>query len=392
MARLHKLNQASLKITEPGLYGDGGGLWLQVTTSPLGHANRSWLFRFRLGGRRREMGLGAIHIVGLKEARERASELRRIVYRGSDPIAQRREERTSRAIETTKAMTFDECASAYAAAHSSKWSRKHCHQWTTSISEFVSPIIGKLPVAAIDVALIIRVLEPIWREIPETASRTRQRIEAVLGWATVRGFRSGDNPARWTGHLDKLLPARRELDPGEHLAALPHAEVPAFLAKLRARDGAIERMIEFTILTAVRKGEALGARWDEFNGDVWVIPKERMKARQEHRVPLSPRILEILTEMRAIRQNEFVFPGPRGATVGDSTVRATLARMGLASTLHGFRSSFRDWCGEQAFPREIAELCLSHAVGNRVEQSYARSDLLDQRRRLMDAWADYCHA
>jgi integrase len=391
MAILHRLKQAALKTTQPGLYGDGGGLLLQITRSPRGHANRSWLFRFRLNGKRREMGIGPLHTIGLKDARERAAELRRTVYRGVDPIEQRRRDRAAKAIEIQKAMTFDQCAQTYARSHSAKWAPKHATQWTTSIARFVSPRLGKLPIGEIDTSLVIKTLESIWHEKPETASRVRQRIEAVLAWATVRGLRTGDNPARWTGHLDQLLPSKRELQPVEHFAALPHAQIPGFLAKLRQRSGATERLIEFIVLTAARKGEALGARWDEIDGTIWTIPPERMKSARQHRVPLSPRAMEILDEMRAIRQDDHVFPGARGSVIGETTVRLALARMGFAATVHGFRSSFRDWCGERTnFSREVAEMCLAHAVGNRVEQAYARADLLEQRRRVMNAWAEYC--
>jgi integrase len=393
MAILHRLTQTDLKRHKPGMYGDGGGLWLQITTGAAGHANRSWLFRFAIAGKRREMGLGPTHIVGLREARERATELRRLVYEGVDPIERRNADRATQAAATARTVTFDECVAAYAKAHSAKWSAKHAMQWSVSLAKHASPIFGKLPVQEVDTTLVIKALEKIWHSTPETAARTRQRIEAVLAWATVRGYRSGDNPARWTNHLSKLLPSRRELQPGKHFAAMPYRDVPALVTTLRQRGGHNEKALELIILTACRRGEVLGARWDEIDlaSKTWLIPPERMKSGKAHRVPLSDRAVAIIKDMQPVRRNEYVFPGVRSETITETPLRELLIRLDLSVTIHGFRSSFRDWCAEQTnFPRELAEQALAHAVGDSVERAYARTDMLAKRRRLMAAWADYC--
>jgi integrase len=392
MAILHRLTQADLKRRKPGMYGDGGGLWLQITTGAAGHANRSWLFRFGIAGKRREMGLGPTHIVGLREAREKTTELRRLVYEGVDPIERRNADRATQAAAAARTVTFDECAAAYAKAHSAKWSAKHAMQWSVSLAKHASPVFGKLPVQEVDTALVIKALEKIWHSTPETASRTRQRVEAVLAWATVRGYRSGDNPARWDNHLSKLLPSRRELQPGRHFAAMPYRDVPALVTTLRQRGGHNEKALEFIILTACRRGEVLGARWDEIDltSKTWLIPPERMKRRKAHRVPLSDRAVAIIEEMRTVRRNEYVFPGVRRETITETPLRESLIRLELSVTVHGFRSSFRDWCAEQTnFARELAEQALAHAVGDAVERAYARTDMLVKRRKLMESWAAF---
>jgi integrase len=389
---LHRLTQADLRRTAPGLYADGGNLYLQITANGE-TVNRSWIFRFAITGRRREMGLGPIHITGLKDARTRAAELRKLVYEGRDPIAERDAQKAALAAATAKRMTFDECAASYSRAHSPKWSAKHAYQWSSAMTRFASPVLGKLPVDIIDVGLVVKVLEPIWHERPETASRLRGGIESVLAWASVRGFRQGDNPARWTNHLEELLPSRRDILPVEHFAALPYHEVPGLMAKLREGNGVRERALEFLVLTASRAGEVLGARWDEFNftEQVWTVPAERMKSRREHRVPLCDRGLAILDEMRVCRRNGFVFPSERRENLGESPMRELLKRLGYKATIHGMRSAFRDWAGEHTnFAREICEAALAHTVGNKVEQAYRRGDALEKRRRLMSEWSAWC--
>jgi integrase len=392
MALLHRLSQTDLRRTKPGMYADGGGLWLQVTKSTAGHVNRSWIFRYRRrSGKRRDMGLGPVHITGLKDAREKAVALRKLVYDGIDPIEQRNAARTIQAAAVARTLSFDECAAAYAKAHSPKWTPKHATQWGVSLAKHASPSFGKLPVADVDTALVVKAIERIWHAKPETASRTRQRIEAVLDWATVRGYRNGENPARWNGYLQKLLPSRRELLPTEHFAATPYGEVPDLMATLREHSGVRERALEFLILTASRSAEARGARWEEISTKVWTIPGERMKSGKPHRVPLSPRALAILKEMQLVRRNEYVFPGTHRDSLTEHPMRDVLKRWGFATTVHGFRSSFRDWCREQTnFPRELAEGALAHVIGDQTERAYARGDMLEQRRRLMTAWADYC--
>jgi integrase len=371
------------------MYGDGGGLWLQITKGTAGHANRSWIFRYGRNGKRREMGLGPVHITGLKAAREKAAELRKLVYEGHDPIEQRKAERAVQAAATARAVSFDECAAAYAKAHGPKWTAKHASQWAVSLAKHAT--FGKLPVQEVDTALVVKALEKIWHDKPETASRTRQRIEAVLDWATVRGYRTGENPARWNGYLQKLLPSRRELLPTEHFAALPYRDVPDLMATLREHSGVRERALEFLILTASRSAEARGARWAEIDNKIWTIPGKRMKSGKPHRVPLSPRALAIIEQMQLVRRNEYVFPGAQRESLTEHPMRDLLKRWGLTTTVHGFRSSFRDWCREQTgYPREVAEQALAHTVGDQTERAYARSDLLEHRRRLMAAWAEYC--
>ena len=388
---LHKLTQADLRRTTPGLYADGGNLYLQVTVNGDSVA-RSWIFRFAIDGKRREMGLGAVHTFGLKDARAKAAELRKLVYEGRDPIAERDAQRAALAAASAKRRTFDECVASYSRAHSPKWSAKHAYQWGSAMTRFASPVLGKLPVDIIDVSFVVRVLEPIWHERPEVASRLRGAIESVLAWATVRQFRSGDNPARWTNHLEELLPSRREILPVEHFAALAYRDVPGLIAKLRERSGIVERALEFLILTASRSGEVLGARWDEIGlaERVWTVPAERMKSRREHRVPLCDRALAILNEMKLYRRNGFVFPSERRENLGESPMRELLKRLGYKATIHGMRSTFRDWAGEQTnFAREVCEAALAHAIGNKVEQTYRRGDALEKRRRLMEAWGGF---
>ncbi len=393
MAILHRLGQTDLRRTKPGMYGDGGGLWLQITKGAAGHANRSWIFRYGRNGRRREMGLGPTYIVGLRDAREKAAALRKLVHEGVDPIDRRATERLAKVTAAAKTVTFDECAAAYAKAHGPKWTAKHAMQWGVSLAKHASQVFGSLPVQAVDTALVIKALEKIWHSRPETASRTRQRIEAVLDWATVRGYRTGENPARWNGYLQKLLPSRRELLPTEHFAALPYRNVPGLMATLREHSGVRERALEFLILTAARSAEARGARWEEFDttAKIWTAPASRTKSGKPHRVPLSPRALAIIEEMRLVRRNEYVFPGTHRESLTEHPMRGLLKRWGFTTTVHGFRSSFRDWCREQTgYPREAAEQALAHTVGDQTERAYARGDMLEQRRRLMTAWAEYC--
>jgi len=282
-----------------------------------------------------------------------------------------------------RAMTFSQCAEAYIETHEPAWrSTRHLQQWNESLRMYVGPVIGTLPVQQIDVALVMKVLQPIWQSKTETASRVRQRIEAVLDWATASGFRTGDNPARWRGHLENLLPPTNKIQKVKHLAALPYAQVGAFLAGLRKRGSLAARALEFTVLTATRSGEVLGARWSEvdFEPKVWTVPAERTKGHREHRVPLARRALEILRALP--RSGDRVFPLGRDALWFEAPEGATV---------HGFRSSFRDWCAEQTnFPREVAEAALGHVVGDSTERAYWRGDVLEKRRKLMEAWAGYC--
>ena len=375
------------KANAPGLHADGNGLYLRV--GPAG--SKSWILRYRHDGRRHDIGLGPYPLISLADARQRANERRRLLIDGIDPLGQKRTAR----IEAAKTMPFKTCAQAYFDAHSSGWrSPKHAVQWRQSMTDYMLPVLGDVPVQAVDVGLVLKAIEPLWRAKPETASRVRQRIEGVLDWATARGYRSGDNPARWRGHLENLLPATRKVRRIEHHAALPYSEISAFVAELRRDTSMAARALEFTILTAARAGEVIGARWEEINAAerLWTVPADRMKAGREHRVPLSEAAMAILAKLAEKRSGEFIFPGAKaGRPVGDSTLFDLLKRLNRDTTTHGFRSTFRDWAAERtAFPSEVAEMALAHVVGDKTEAAYRRGDLFAKRRQIMDAWAQFC--
>ena len=391
--RLNRLTAVQVRaIDEKGMYHDGGGLYLQVSAG----GARSWIFRFTLDGRAREMGLGPVHAIPLAEARKRAAECRRMRVDGIDPIEARSEHRGWKKLEAANAMTFDACAAAYLSAHNASWRNvKHRDQWRNTLTSYAGPVLGSLPVQSIDVGLVMKALEPIWQAKPETASRLRGRIEAVLDWATVRGHRKGENPARWRGHLDKLLPARSKVHKVKHHPALPYNEMAEFIAALRNQEGTAARSLEFLILTASRTGEVIGARWDEIDlkEKIWAVPATRMKAGREHRVPLSAAAVAVLEEMMEVRESDFVFSGgKRGKPLSNMAMLAVLKRMDRGDlTAHGFRSSFRDWAAERtSFPHEVAEMALAHTVGDKVEAAYRRGDLLQKRRQIMEAWARFC--
>jgi integrase len=376
---------------------DGGGLYLQTSLGVDGEVKRSWIFRYKLRGRERErwMGLGPLHKVSLALAREKAANYGRQRDEGIDPIAVRNFSRAAAAAAHAKAMTFGECAAEYIKAQQAGWSNvKHAAQWAATVTKGdVSQVLGRLPVSAIDVDLVVKVLRPIWHAKRETASRIRGRIEAILDWATVKKLRQGDNPARWQGNLEHLL-SKRSREPKHH-AALPYADIGAFMDKLRKRDGVAARALEFVVLTAGRSGEVLGARWDEIDlqARLWTVPASRMKAGKEHRIPLSGAASAVLERMAKVRESEFVFPSTQRAILSDRAMRALLERMGRSDlTVHGFRSTFRDWGGERTnFPNEMLEMALAHTVSDKVEAAYRRGDMFDKRRRLMDAWAAYCN-
>jgi integrase len=410
-AKLKALNVAREK--RPGTYGDGGGLYLQVTAS----GAKSWIFRYwvaerdpatgalvrdpvtgKVKGRSREMGLGSFATVSLAEARDRALECRKLREKEIDPIEAREAARREAALDRAKFLKFKDAAEAYIAAHRVAWkSDKHAAQWPATLKAYAYPIVGDLPVQLIDTTVVMKVIEPLWSKKPETASRLRGRIEAVLDWATVRCYRQGDNPARWRGHLDQLLPARGKVRKVKHHSALPYAELPAFLVKLREQEGVAARALEFTILTAARTSETIGAKQSEIdkNNKIWTVPTDRMKADKEHRVPLSDRALEILEEVGpgGDDNNSFVFPS-RGLdeSLSNMAMLKVLYRMGRADlTVHGFRSTFRDWAAEKTkFPNEVVEMALAHAINEKVEAAYRRGDLFEKRRLLMHAWAGYC--
>jgi len=371
----------------PGIYPDGGGLYLCVASS----GAKTWVYRFSWRGRRPEMGLGALGDgVGLAEARAARDEARRVLRSGSNPIEARRE---AARIDARKP-TFGEIADALLAAKSLEWrNEKHRDQWRISLTALAAPLRSR-PVDEIDTAAVLSVLTPVWQAKPETGNRLRQRIEAVLDAAKAQGHRAGDNPATWRGHLSHLLPKRGKLARGHH-AAMAYADVPAFVEKLRQIDTIAARALEFAILTAGRSGEIYGARWPEIDlaAKAWTIPAERMKAGREHRVPLCQRATAILERLFAAKISAFVFPGQRGGRpLSHVAMAKVIERMGVeGATVHGFRSAFRDWAGNEThFAREVAEAALAHVVGDSAEQAYRRGDALEKRRALMADWAAYC--
>ncbi len=391
MARtINKLTALAIKNAAPGYHSDGGNLWLQVAAS----GAKSWIFRFDQNGKRKEMGLGALHTVALPEARQKAKDCRSLLLDGKNPIDVRKAGVLADALERSRALTFIQCATAFIAVKRHGWkSDKHADQWTNTIEQHASAIIGHLPVAEIDTALVMKVLEPIWTTKTETATRLRGRIESVLDWARVKGYRIGENPARWRGHLDKLLPKPGDVAKVEHHPALAHSAIGAFIVELRKQDGISARAVEFAILTAARSGEVRGATWSEvdLDGAKWTIPAERMKMGVAHEVPLSPEAVDLLKKMPVY--GHLVFHGAKeGKRLSDMSMTAVLRRMGRKDiTVHGFRSTFRDWCAESTtFPREVAEYALAHKLPDKVEAAYQRGTLLVKRIAMMKAWAKYC--
>ena len=395
--RTRSLNRlTSLKVARakrPGMYADGGSLYLRVAPG----GSKQWIFRYTApSGRVRDMSLGAVHTFSLAEARERAADARKLRADGIEPINHKRARLAALRAADAKAMTFEQCARGFIKDNEAEWtSPKHRQEWEITLRKYVFPLLGSLPVEAIDTPLVLKVIKPMWERIPTTASRVVGRIHAVIGWATVHHYRHGDNPARWQGHLEHALPALSKVAKVKHHAALPYAQVGAFVAKLRKDSSVGARCLEFITLTAARLGEAINAEWDEIDlaNRVWVVPASRMKADREHRVPLSGAALAVLKAVQAIRQSDYVFPGTRqGRPVGENTpVRLAKQAAGSNITVHGLRSTFRDWASERtSFSREVAEMALAHAIPNAVEAAYRRGDLFDKRRKLMDAWAAYC--
>lgn len=393
-------------VKKAGMHCDGGGLYLRVAPP----SAASWVLRYMLDGRARTMGLGPYPEVGLKEAREKALAARRLKVEGRDPIELRRAERANQRVVAAKATTFKECAEAYVASQRDGWrNAKHADQWVSTLKAYAYPLIGHLPVADIDTGLVMQVLEQevgaganssrLWVARNETASRVRGRIESVLGWAAARQLRSGDNPARWKGHLAHQLPARSKVAKVKHHAALPYGDMPTFFVALRSQPGLGAKALEFAILTAARTGEVLGVKWGEidFASKIWVVPAERMKSGREHRVPLSGRAIAVLELLKAA-DNEadgegYVFPGAKpGKPLSNMSMLKLLERMKRSElTTHGFRSTFRDWTAEQTHtPRDVAEMALAHVVSNAVEAAYRRGDMLAKRDELMESWAVYC--
>ena len=394
MARiLHRLSARSVaSMVRAGYHPDGGGLYLQVTST----GAKSWIFRYSRHNTAHEMGLGSVNAVTLAAARDAAQRCRAQLAEGTDPLQVRRVIRQGEKLKRASAMTFKACADGYVAAHAASWrNAKHAAQWTTTLTNYAYPVLGTLSVQSIDTGLVLRVLEPIWRTKTETASRLRGRIESVLDWAAARNHRAGENPARWRGHLDQLLPARSKVQQVVHHPALPYAEVPAFIRTLSAMPGAGALALMFQILTAARTGEVIGAVWDELDLEdaTWIVPGVRMKTGREHRVPLSSGARAVLRQMQQIRQSEFVFPGMKaGRPLSNMALLQVLKRMERSDlTAHGFRSSFRDWAAEMTdVSGEVAEMSLAHIVKDKVEAAYRRGDLFEKRRQLMEAWSAHC--
>lgn len=393
-----KLNNAltplGVKNAKPGRHADGGGLHLLVKET----GAQSWVFRFLLNGKSRDMGLEVTRadgLIPLADARDKAAVLRLKVKAKIDPLEERQRDAAAKAASAQAAkvagITFKAVAEAHIAAHEESWrNSKHRQQWRSTLTTYVYPIIGDLPVADISTSHVLTILEPLWKAKPETASRIRGRIETVLDAAKVRGYREGENPARWRGHLSHSLPARSRLTRGHH-KAMPYEELPVFIGALHKREAVAALALEYTILTAARTGEVLGASWDEVDLDkaIWTIPASRMKAGKEHRVPLSLRAVEILKATAGLRK-EWLFPAIRGGRMSGMAMTMLLRRMKIDVTVHGFRSSFRDWAAEcTGFAHEVAEMALAHTIENKVERAYRRGDLFEKRRRLMQDWAQF---
>lgn len=380
------------RLKAPGLHFVGGvaGLALQVSES----GARSWILRATIGTKRRDIGLGGFPDVTLAGAKDRARITREKIRAGIDPVAERQAQKSALIAAAGQSITFRRAAELFINSKEAEWSNtKHAAQWRSTVEAYAYPVIGNLQVRHVALPHVLAILEPIWTTKTETASRLRGRLENVLDWATVRGYRTGDNPARWRGFLDKQLPKPSKVAKVEHHPALPYAELGDFMAELRTHEGMGARALEFAILTATRSGEARGARWSEINlkTGLWTIPAERMKMKKEHRVPLSDAAVKLLKELPQF-DSEYVFPGAKnGSTISDVTMAAVIKRMGVDAVPHGFRSTFRDWAAERTnYPRDVAEMALAHAIGDKVEAAYRRGDLFEKRRRMMADWAAFC--
>jgi integrase len=381
------------QLREPGTYHDGAGLYLQIGDS----GTKSWLYKFTLNKRTRDMGLGPYPLVSLADARRKRDDAARLRLGGTDPIEARRAEKQSKALAAVNVITFKEAATQYMAAHEDSWrSARHRAQWVESLTSYAYPVLGVLPVADIDIGHVMAVIEPLWKTKTETANRVRQRIELVLHWAATRKYRHGDNPARWRGHIENLLPKRSKVQKVVHHPAMRYGELGAFMIALRQCASISAKALEFTILVAGRTGEVLNARWDDIDlaGRIWTVPPDRMKAGREHRVPLSDAAMSVLEEMMPLRRDGgLVFPGRGiGSPLSHASLRHVLRQLGRSDvTPHGFRSTFKDWATERTnYANEVSEMAIAHAVGSKVELAYRRGDLFEKRRRLMADWATFC--
>lgn len=380
------------RLKTPGVHFVGGVAGLAMQIEPTG--SRSWILRYMIAGRRRDMGLGGFPDVTLAGARDLAREARAKIKNGVDPIEDGRRARSELKAQRAKNVTFKTCSEDYIEAHSPSWrNAKHRAQWCTSLETYAYPHFGDLLVRDVEVPHILAALKPIWSTKTETATRVRGRIESVLDWATAQEYRAGPNPARWKGHLSHMLAAPRRVAKREHLKALPIDAMGAFLQTLRAVPDLSARALEFGILTAARPGETRGAVWEEIDlkAGVWHIPADRMKAHKEHRVPLSPRAVALLEALPKFTDTNLVFPSPRGKVMSDMTLTALMRRMGAEAVPHGFRSTFRDWAAERtAYPGDMAEMALAHTIADKVEAAYRRGDMFEKRRRMMADWAEFC--
>jgi integrase len=396
--RLSSLDVRNKK--DKGLYPDGGNLYMQVTAT----GSKSWLFRYMLDGKARQMGLGSTQAISLSDARNKAEECRRLLNENIDPIENRKKQRMDAALESTLSKTFKECAEEYIESHKAGWkNKKHAQQWSNTLRDYVYPVFGDLSVQNIDTSFVLKSLKPIWYDKTETARRVRSRIEIVIDWAIAMNYRQGENPALWRGRLDKLLPKPSSVKQETNYDALPYNIISDFIPLLARRDDLSARALEFTILTATRTNEALGAKFEEFNLDqgVWVIPKERMKkGKREHRVPLSEPVLKIVNNLQNQNVSDYLFYGLNPSKpISNMAMLELIKRMREQGelegyphfTVHGFRSSFRDWGSETTnFSNEVLEMALAHTIKNKAEAAYRRGDLFEKRSRLMEAWASYC--
>lgn len=411
------LKAKQIEHAKEGMHADGGGLYLRVQAS----SAKSWIFRFQLNGKRREMGMGTLDTKPAPEARADAAKCAALLRNGIDPLEARK--RSGMGLITPLTVTFDQAAEQFIEANRVGWkSAKHAEQWHNTLTTYASPVFGSLPIAEVNLDMVLAVLQPIWETKTETATRVRGRVESVLDWATVKGLREGANPARWKGHLEHLMRSRHDMAKAgneaamvRHHPALPYARIAEFMAALRARDGAGTKALEFTILTAARSGEVRGALWSEINLETrtWVIPPKRMKMSREHRIPLSDAALNLLQGMDRREGHDLIFYGRRSSRtqghgvppLSDMTLSAVIRRMnegeagvvwvdtktGAEVVPHGFRSSFRDWAAEETeFSDSVVEMQLAHTVKNKVEAAYRRGDMLDRRRPMMELWAAYC--